>query len=267
VAVAVLSVAGCGVTKSGTPGEPGGPEIQFEELAMETGPYPEPTAAISDHPVDLDAFAGWRAAGAPDPSGDPLPADPDKAYVVFTESTGCRMPETVDLTRDGDELTVHWIGGEEREECAAPFNPLAHLAVDKAAVDGVRSVSGAKMVDPDGPAKLTDFVDLGPLDPVGIQPITLADKETLVQQLTGAGAEDVTEARAALDRPVPAGSTGYAFVLPGCGASHAVMVVTVETLTARLSGASDVVCDAQFGYLAVFHLPDRYRPESAQLGG
>ncbi len=43
---------------------------------------------------------------------------PGSAYVAFTDSTGCRVPEEIEVHRDGDDLEVVFTGDAERAACS-----------------------------------------------------------------------------------------------------------------------------------------------------
>lgn len=261
VAATMALLAACDQT---TTGAPASPSLDVTVLELEASGAFEPVAAVSDRPIDLGVL------GAVDPQSSPESPQNDRpgmSYVAVNGRTGCRAPDDVEVVRDGDELNVEWVGGTDHEECAAPYNPVVHFAVRSSTVEGVRRVNGIGLSDPDGPAKPTGFVELSTLTgAMDLRPVTFADKETLYQKLVTTGAENLDEARQALEAPVPSGSTGYAFALPGCAEDQAVMVITERSLNAELVGGEDTNCDAPVYFLATFELADDKRPPGAKLG-
>ena len=261
---AVLLTTACESTTTGTPDQGA---ITTTVLALEgRGGGNKTIATISDSPVHVDAFAGWKAAADTD-ADDELPgAQPDTSYVVVTGSTGCRSPEGVAVHRDGADLTVDWVGGTEAPECAAGFYPVAHFAVESSAVAGVRRVNGVEPVAADGPATQSAFVPLGPIDTHDILPVSFADTEAMYQQLAARDAEYLDLVRTVLDRTFPRGTQAYAFVLSGCTEERSVLLISEEKMTAKLVGGDkDTACDAPMAFFVSFELPDRFRPENAVL--
>jgi hypothetical protein len=65
---------------------------------------------------------------------------------------------------------------------------------------------------------------------------------------------------------VPTGSRAFAFVLPGCGDTGAVLLLGADGITAEPTGGGDRLCDAPEHHLAVFDVPAALVPPDAVLG-
>lgn len=261
--LAVLVLAGCG-TESGQPGpRPGSDQLPAEVLAFNPdGAAHDTFVTISDEPFHWPAFLGWW--GGDDPGSDLVADEPGMTYVAATGMTGCRAPEGVRVTRSGPDLTVEFTGGVDHENCFRAVGPSVLLALRSADMEGVRSVNGHEPQDPAGPGRLTEFVPLGAgLDlaesghELGLDP--------LYASLEAAGANNLAEARAALEAPVPAGAHGYAFVAAGCAETGAALVIG-DPITVELTGGEDTDCDAPAYFLATFEVPAEYVPEGAVPG-
>lgn len=273
--VVVLLASGCGASRAGTPApgpgrsgpaDPPGP-LAAEVVAFEPGGFaPEPLAAISTTPIRLDAFASWFAgAGTLEHTPENEQAKPGTTYVAAAAQTGCRAPESVEVTRAGTDLRVEFVGGTDRPECYRPVGPLAVVAVPSEDVRGVRTVNGAAPVAPEGPGRLADFVSLGTGNHTP-NPAELGDTATLRADLEESGVDVTGPVAAALDRTVAAGERGFAFVLPGCTETSAVLLLDHDKISADLTGGDGAMCDAPQYFLATLVAPADKVPDGAVLG-
>ncbi|MPZ79619.1 MAG: hypothetical protein GEV28_04140 [Actinophytocola sp.] len=251
-------LAGCGGGTSGQP-RPRAEQLSAEVLSFDPGGWaPRRVAALSDAPIHLGAFLSWYGGADPDAEAPEVTAEPDTTYLAATDSTGCRAPETVQVWRTGTDLQVRFVGGADHEECVRAVGPVAYLAVPARQVRGVRTIGGDLPADAAGPGRLTDFVPLGTvrLDPAAAE---LGDTAALRDRLAAAGADPGP----ALDRPVPAGSRGFAFVLAGCADTAAVLLLGDGRITADLTGGEGTNCDAAEYYLATFDVDAELVPDGA----
>lgn len=262
VAAAAVVLAGCGAETAGSAGPPpDGGRLRADVLAMNPGGWASRSiAAISDSPIHMGAFTSWFGSyDAHDLLADSedVVDEPGTVYLAVTGQTGCRTPETVEVWRSGADLDVRFVGGTDHEECVRAVGPVAYLAVPAPEVDGVRTVGGAKPVEPGGPGELTEFVELGTA-PVDVAEVDLADAgatAALKRRLVAAGLNPGT----ALDEPVPAGRRGFAFVKAGCAETSAVLVLD-QHVTAQLTGGENTACDAPVFFLVTFLVDAEYVP-------
>lgn len=268
VAAAIAGVL-TGCTESAEPnGDPRRP-VEVTTLAMDAdGWAPGRFAAVSDKPIHLGAFASWYGRGADSFEEVTDEAPPGSAYLAFASLTGCRVPEGVEVHRDGDDLEVRFVGGTEQDECVRHLGPGVYLAVPADAVDGVRTVNGDPLRAPAGPGELLDFVPLGDS---GLDPVPPAEFGT--DTFTGTRAALLTarpdhaeQLSAALDRPVPDGRRMFAFVVSGCAIESAVLVLGPDHITVDgVYPKMPVDCEAPSHYLATFAVDADDVPQGATL--
>jgi hypothetical protein len=269
--------AGCTAQVRGAPdGQPGrgGAVIPAEVVFFASQAYASGSmGAMSDRPIDVGAFQGWFVAGSM--STKDIEARPGVTYVVVTGVTGCRSSRRAELVRDGDDLYARFLGGEEEFEDwdavgrAQQVGPMAQFAVSPDAVRGVRTIGRKQPIDPNGPGKLEEFIDLGPA-PVGdgakAAELGTAGAGELSQLLQRSGSANRDRAGAALGRTPPAGRRGFAFVLTGCAESAAVLIVNYSEIKARLTGDTGTRCVAAVNFLATFSIEAQRVPPEAKLG-
>ena len=255
-------LAGCSVSR-----EAGSVPVDATVLAMDAGGWaPGTFAALGDSPIHLGAFASWYGWGGEDfdEETDEVPAG--SAYLAVTASTGCRVPEGVEVSRIGTDLIVVFTGGIDREECVRAVGPAAYLAVPADAVSGVTTVNGESLLDPAGPGEVVDFIPLGtgPFDPVAPAEFgtdAFAAFRAGVLAARPAFADDVT---GALDKPVPDGKRGFAFAVQGCAVEDVVLVLGPDHVTAEeVPPETPVNCDAAEYYLTTFVVDTDRVPEGA----
>jgi hypothetical protein len=261
----LLLATACGPGATGTPAPDADP-LTAEVLAFEPQGYAtKRLAAISTTPIRLDAFAGWfGGAGSLETAAEDHPAKPGTTYVAAAEATGCRAPESVEVSRAGADLRVTFEGGVEREECVQAVGPVALVAIPSEELRGVRTVNGADPVAAGGPGRLADFVPLGTgRIPVGAA--ELGDTAALRSALAAAGVAMSGAVGTALDRTVSGGERGFAFVLTGCVETSAVLLLAHDTITADLIGDERTACDAPAYFLVTFVARADLVPEDAVL--
>ncbi|MBB4909550.1 hypothetical protein [Actinophytocola algeriensis] len=251
-------LAGCTgpAEQQGAPAEP----VEVTTLAMDAdGWAPGRFAALSESPIHLGAFASWYGRGADGEDFDVVTdtAPPGSAYVAFTGNTGCRVPEGIEVHRDGDDLEVRFTGGTDQEECVRHIGAGVYFAVPEDAVDGVRTVNGDAPRDPAGPGAPVDFVPLGDsgLDPVPPAEFGTDALNVLRTALFTARPDHAEQLSAALDRAVPDGKRTFAFVLSGCAIEGAVLVLGPDHITADgVYPKVPVDCETASHYLATFEV-------------
>lgn len=262
--VVAFALVSCGVSR-----EAGGDEDEIDAtlLAMASGAWaPGTLAALSDSPIHLGAFTSWYGWGDEDfkETADEAPAG--SAYLAVTASTGCRAPDGVEVSRAGDDLVVNFTGGVDHEECVRAVGPAAYLAVPADAVAGVRTVNGEPLLDPAGPGENVDLVplDTGRFDPVGPAEFGTDELATFRAGVIAERPEHAAEVTAALEKPVPDGRRGFAFVVKGCDVKELVLVVGPDHIRAdEVEPAIPVNCEETEFFLATFVIDTDRVPERA----
>lgn len=259
-------LAGCAAT--GPVSVPGDP-VEVTMLAMAAGgSAPGRYAAVSEDPIHLGAFASWYGRGA---DGEDFAevtdeAPPGSAYLAVTDTTGCRVPERVEVTRAGTDLVVRFTGGTDREECVRQVGPGAYLAVPAETVEGVRTVNGKPLLAPAGPGALVENVplDVGRFDPVTPAEFGTAAADELRTAVIAARPNHAEEVTAALDWTVPPGKRMFAFVVSGCLVEDVVLVLGPDRITAAtIRPEIPVDCDAAAYFLTTFVVAADDVPEGA----
>jgi hypothetical protein len=273
--LAAVLVTGC-AGRADDPEPVGGTEIEAEVVSFSGDAYTPPGfVSVSDHPVDLRGLAGWFAVkrpggfwrddGEPRWPGDdkPVPDVDGKSYVVAGGGTGCRLSSGAELYREGDDLRVRFTGGQDRPECFRPYAAVVQFAVPEAAVAGARTVLGDVILPGTGPGRPVAFVPLGTLRGFPeIAPAELA-KPAMYDAMRQAGAMNLDQVKAAVQREPRSGSRSFAFVLTGCAETGAVLLVSPKLLTADLTGGEGTVCDAAAYFLATFEIDSEHVPAQA----
>jgi hypothetical protein len=262
--------AGCG----DDPPEPGGDRLDAKLVTFDPDAKVRPgLVARGDAPIDPAVVAGWTAtegAGSWGPPRDrddtePVPDLPGRSYVLVTSGTGCRLSDSAELWRDGDDLRVRFVGGQDHEECYRPYNTVAQFELETGQIDGVQTVLGKEPVPGEGPAELTGFVPLGPAKAPSTAAVEIRGTagQTLYAELSRGRASNLAQAREALYRAPAAGHRGYAFVLSGCAETGAQLLVAPQALRGELTGGGKTVCVAPALFLATFEIPAKLVPAKA----
>jgi hypothetical protein len=105
------------------------------------------------------------------------------------------------------------------------------------------------------PGELVAFVPLGTAA-LGTHEVELAGRsgQTLLAELTRRGATNVDQARDALELAPGSGERAFAFVLPGCAETGAVLVSEDGGVGAELTGGEDTNCAGAVHFLATFRI-------------
>lgn len=261
--------AGCG---DENPPEPAGDRLDAKLVTFDPAAAIRPgVIARGDAPIDAAVAAGWTAAegagtwGPPREHVEVVPDVPGRSYVLVSTTTGCRLSDSAELWRDGDDLTVRFVGGQDREECAAAYNAVAQFELESGLLDGVKTVLGEEPVPGEGPAKLTGFLQLGPAKTPAKPAVELRGTagQTMYDELSRGRASNLAKARAELLRPPATENRRYAFVLTGCAETGAQLLLGPKTLRAELTGGGKTVCVAPAVFLATFEIPARLVPAQA----
>lgn len=221
-----------------------------------------PVAALSDRPIALGVFAGWYGQAELALQAVSPAAEPDRAYLAVATTTACRVPTGVEVRRSGTDLQVRFTGGTDHPECARPYGPEAVLSLAAADVAGVLTVDGRAPVAPTGPGRLTGLHPLGGAMITGAKVAELGIEGGATELAAALATSASPDALAALRRPVPAGFRAFAFVLTGCPAAAAVLLVNESWIDAAPIGG-DARCDEPEFSLATFEVPaDRVPPRA-----
>ncbi|MDN5858849.1 MAG: hypothetical protein L0H84_09520 [Pseudonocardia sp.] len=221
-----------------------------------------PVAALTTQPVALRVFAGWFGrAEADDSDAFPVAPEPGRTLLAVADSTGCRLATGVEVRRVGDDLRFRFTGGTESATCVRALGPVALLSVATADIEGVRTVNGRAPVAASGPGLLTGFFRLQGGNGGAAELGTPGARAVAASLGSRNGA-----AAAALNRPAPPGTRGFAFVLPGCRATGAVLLLGVDRISAEVTGGDGVTCYVPEYSLAIFTVPADLVPARAVLG-
>ncbi|HEY3003752.1 MAG TPA: hypothetical protein VGJ44_15500 [Kribbellaceae bacterium] len=214
-------------------------------------------APSSGGPLDAETVSFTGDAHAPQRTPTLSAEQQGKVYVVVSATTGCRLAESAVLSRVGDDLQASFEGGQDRPECLRPYTAEARFSVPAEQVRGVRTVQGQTPQPAATPALQTGFLRLGTLrGKPAVETAELGSGATaMYDALRRAGARDLAQVKALLDRKPAAGHRGFAYVLSGCAETGAVLTVSPRALTAKLTGGSGAQCVAAAYFLATFDVP------------
>ena len=260
-------LAGCGTSSAGSPRPAPEPELSVTMLGFDADGFAAgPFAALSRTPINLGAFLSWYAGGddaahIDKKSDGPLPEKP--TYVAVTGSTSCRTPTDVAVSRDGNDLKVEFVGGEDHPECMRAVGPVVYLAVPSDAVAGVRTVNGAAPASPNGPGELLGLVPLGESQLGPVPPVELGTPAAAAMRDALTTASDPAAVATALAYQPQPGRRGFGFVLNGCPKTDAALLLERERITAEIG----MDCDTHVPFLATFAIDARRVPETAVLTG
>ncbi|TDC56205.1 hypothetical protein E1281_08410 [Actinomadura sp. KC345] len=191
-----------------------------------------------------------------------------EAVVVFSFGSGCTSADGVRLADYGSgQLGPELTDTNTYETCTAPFDNLAVFAVDKAKAPDDVVLAGARTGRPDpvSPAELVEFGELDdrPRGSARAAEVSQPDQfEDFVKSLPG-------DAASRLDADASTRGSAYrrfAFVLSGCRAETAFMVIDPERLTAEPDGGGGARCEEPEYYFAVFQIEAKYVPAEAEIG-
>ncbi|MFC5749893.1 hypothetical protein [Actinomadura rugatobispora] len=286
--VAVLAVAGLVVAalwpENGPRVLPVASTVKAELLTFHQGHGLPDVSTVLRSRTDARAVRGWFAEtgggrGAPDADDvEKLAAGRDfgrEAVVLFSYTGGCDSARGARLTSDGTRrLSMDLTGVTEHDECEAPYDNLAMFAVDKARApaDGLM-LGGSRTGSPDpvSPGTLLAFERLtGPPPASGslrAAEVSQPDQlEGFLTSLPGATAARLGRLAARQD-----GGRRFAFVVSGCRAKTALMMIDEERLAAEPvggdgGGGGAARCGTAEHYVAVFSVEAPHVPSGARIG-
>lgn len=124
-----------------------------------------------------------------------------------------------------------------------------------AAVLPLLALVGCESGSDELPGELVAFVSLGTAN-VGSHHVELDGESgpTLLAELTRRGATNVEQARDALDQKSGPEERAFAYVLPGCADTGAVLVEKDGGVGAELTGGEETNCSAAVYFLATFRI-------------
>jgi hypothetical protein len=281
ISAAVLAATACGSNEADQPQSPsddtGSDQMSGEPVDAELLLLADSaTAAIApptllDGPTSVQAYPGWFSADA-DLYGqvrDALAGLPDypqadRPLLAFTSGPTCDSVDRAELMVDGSRVYAEF-KGQPHEECLAPHSQVAIFEVDRAALPKDFTLVGVDTSDAgatDGPGELLAFDELENtvrFQPPPAQEVTepgdLADFVATIPSAPAGLAH-------ATDR-IGADQRAFAFVITGCAARSAELVVTPSRVSAAPVGGENVRCFAPMYYAAVFAadadtLPDQF---------
>ena len=293
ITAAVLAVAGCG-TDSAEPASPadgsgvggdGGGDSQAADLAGQpihaqlvlladsaSGIVAPPT--VLDGPTAVQAYPGWFSdepavyhkvldalAGQ---GGYPTGSQP---LLAFTNGPSCASVDDAKLMVDGTQVYAAF-NGDKTEECLAAHTQVAIFQVSRTALPKDFTLVGTDSAGADASA--------GPGEPLVFQELTtspdyqpppaheVTDDQDL-DQFAAALPSDQAQVRDAA-ATLGADQRAFGFVLVGCAATGAELIVTPSKVSAATVGGENVRCIAPMYYVAVFAVDADQLPDHVTLG-
>jgi hypothetical protein len=295
ICAAVLAVTACGTDKSDNADDSGGESAGDQPAPSGSAP----TEGLTGQPVDaelvlladsvdaavapptmladptaVEAYPGWYSA-EPDLYAevrDALAGMGDYPHassplLAFTNGPTCAAIEDAQLMADGAQVYAVF-RGTEQDECLAPHTQVAIFDVDRADLPKSFDLVGTDSADAAS--------DVGPGELVAFQELDVSGRFTAT---TG---QDVTDQSAledfAADLPSHQGKIrsavgdlgssqrAFGFVLTGCAATTADLVVTPSRVTAATVGGEAVRCVRPVYYAAVFTVDADNLPEEVKVG-
>jgi hypothetical protein len=286
ICAAVLAATACGTDKSDNADDTGqqpkpepsgsGPtdslvgqpvDAELVLLADSVDAAVAPPTMLAD-PTAVQAYPGWFSA-EPDLYGevrDALTGLPDypnasSPLLAFTNGPSCAAVDDAKLMADGSQVYAVF-EGQKHEECLAPHTQVAIFAVDRGQLPKSFDLVGTDSADAAsdvGPGELVAFQELDATarsaPPFGLE---LVDQGALNNFVAGLPSHQA-EVRREVGKLDPTART-FGFVLTGCAATTAELVVTPSHVTAATVGGEAVRCIRPVHYAAVFtvdadHLP------------
>jgi hypothetical protein len=226
------------------------------------------TAAVAppellDGPTSVQAYPGWFSADSDlyGKVGDALAGLPDypradRPLLAFTSGPNCDSVDHAELMVDGNRVYAAF-EGQSHEECMAPHSQVAIFEVNRATLPkditlvGVDSADTSAAASTDGPGELLAFDELKDtmrLRQPAAQEVT--DPEALADFVAAipSAPSDLAHATDGLG----ADQRAFGFVITGCAATSAELVVTPSRVSAAPVGGETVRCIAPMYYAAVF---------------
>jgi hypothetical protein len=212
-------------------------------------------------PAGVQAYAGWFTSepglyrdvqGAfAARSGYPSPGQP---LLAFTNGPSCANVDDADLMADGTRVYAAFQGEQPSKECLAAHTQIAIFAVSRSKLPADFTLVGTDSSRTDasaGPGELLTFQELdgalGYQPPAGREVTDDQALDEFVAALPSHQAE-VRDATATLGDSERA----FGFVLTGCAATTAELIVTPSKVSAGTVGGELVRCIRPVFYVAVF---------------
>ena len=238
-----------------------------------SGTVAPPTLLTS--PAAVQAYSGWFTSepglyrdvqGAfAARSSYPSPGQP---LLAFTNGPSCANVDDADLMADGTRVYAAFHGEQPSKQCLAAHTQIAIFAVSRTKLPAEFTLVGTDSSSTDasaGPGELLTFQELD--GALGYQPPDgreVTDDQALdefVAALPSHQAE-VRDATATLGDSQRA----FGFVLTGCAATTAELIVTPSKVSAGTVGGELVRCIRPVFYVAVFAVDAEQLPSDVTIG-
>jgi hypothetical protein len=255
-----------------------GHKIRADQILLAdsvSGVVAPPTVLAS--PASVQAYPGWFTAepglyaqvqGALAGQGSyPTASQP---LLAFTNGPSCMNVDAAKLMADGSQVFAVF-DGQKQQECFAAHTQVVIFAVDRSDLPkeftlvGTDSSDASEADSSAGPGDLLTFQELR--NAPGYQPPPareVTDEQDLDEFVTAlpSGQAEVRNATADLGDDQRA----FAFVLTGCAAKTAELIVTPTRITAGTVGGETVRCFRPVYYAAVFAVDSSQLPEGVKVG-
>ena len=255
-----------------------GDEIRAGQVLLAdsmSGVVAPPTVLAS--PTSVQAYPGWFSAepslyaqvqGAFAAQGSyPSVSQP---LLAFTNGPSCMNVDAARLMADGDQVYAVF-DGQKQKECFAAHTQVAIFAVDRSDLPKDFTLVGTDSSDPSEsdssawPGELLAFQELRNAlryRPPPAQEVTEEQDFDEFVAMLPSGQAEVRNATADLGDDQRA----FAFVLTGCAARTAELIVTPARVTAGTLGGEAVRCIRPVYYAAVFAVDSSQLPEGVKIG-
>jgi hypothetical protein len=235
------------------------------------------TAAVApptllEGPTSVQAYPGWFSAD-PDLYGQVSDAFTglsdypyaDRPLLAFASAPSCDSVDQAELMVDGTRVYAAF-KGQPHEECLAPHTQIAIFEVGRAALPKDFTLVGADTADSDstdGPGELLAFDKLNVTSGFQPPPAQEVTEPGSLDDFVAAIPSAPTDLSHATD-DLGADQRAFGFVITGCAATSAELVVTPSQVSAAPVGGETVRCIAPMYYAAVFGtdadtLPDHFK--------
>ena len=233
-----------------------------------------PPTMLAD-PTAVQAYPGWYSA-EPDlyaevrdalagQSDYPTPGQP---LLAFTNGPNCASVDDAALLADGDQVYAEF-QGQDHDECLAPHTQVAIFAVDRPELPKSFDLVGTDSSGPAaevGPGELVAFQELTATAGYSPPPAREISDQKSLQDFVAALPSHQDEIRRAADDFASSRRT-FGFVLTGCAATTAELVVTPSQVTAATVGGETVRCIRPIFYAAVFTVDADTLPDDVTVTG